>query len=167
MGAAVTEDTLRGGSWRGRETDTGFFTPGSGAPMIAEKPRSPARFLTDAPARTGSSGEPDRHNLTNRYPAAEQIAEDDLRWYLMNKYRLLLTGLLTPDELGELRTCCRRRPGAGKGADAESLRRFVRTLQNSVPEEILRREIAGIAALMALLREEDLPALRRRGQEAR
>jgi len=140
--------------------DTILPAPGSG-PGITGEDLSPVRILSDPPVCTGETGEPGGPDLRYRIHSADQSPEDDLRWYLLKKYRVLLADPIMAGELGELLSCRTRRQGRGRRGDGERLRRFVRKLQESVPDEILRQEIAGIAALLMLLRPEDLPAIRK------
>ena len=139
---------------------TALPAPGRG-PGITGENLSLASILSDPPVCAAETGEPGRHDPGCRIHPGEQSPDDDLRWYLLNKYRVLLADPITAGELGELLSCRTRRHGRGGRGDGERLRRFVRRLQESVPDEILRQEIAGIAALLMLLRPEDLPAIRK------
>jgi len=126
--------------------------------MIAETTSIPVRPVPDARICGRFSGRPEGPDITISWNLMdERDAKDDLRWYLMNKYRAILIDRLTADDLEELRICQRRGSGTNNGRDREFLHRFVMKLREYLPEEILRYEIAGIESLVILMKAEDLP----------
>jgi hypothetical protein len=91
-----------------------------------------------------------------REPVAERKAKNDLKWYLMNKYRDLFTEKITRDDLEELQYCLRRQSDPKNGWNREYNKRVVLKLGEYMAEDILRSEIAGIEALLTLMKPEDL-----------
>ncbi len=91
-----------------------------------------------------------------REPVTERKVKDDLKWYLMNKYRRLFTEKITPDDLEELQYYLRRQYDPKSGWNREYNKRFVLKLGEYMTVEILRREIAGIESLLTLMKPEDL-----------
>jgi hypothetical protein len=86
----------------------------------------------------------------------ERLAREDLKWYLMNKYRAFFLDKLTLEDLKELQFYQRRQSDTKRGQDHEYLRKFVLKLRGYMPEEILKREITGIETLVTLMKPEDL-----------
>lgn len=124
--------------------------------MIAETPFN--RAVPDTLVNGSFSGKPEDSDIgLSRNLMEEREAKDDLRWYLMNKYRSILVDRLTAEDLEELRLCQRRCFNSKSGHNREFLRRFVMKLREYVPDEILRYEITGIESLVMLMRAEDLP----------
>ena len=75
--------------------------------MIAETPFN--RAVPDTLVNGSFSGKPEDSDIgLSRNLMEEREAKDDLRWYLMNKYRSILVDRLTAEDLEELRTCQRR-----------------------------------------------------------
>ena len=123
--------------------------------LLAENTMSPVLPAGNPIARGRSSGGTDRGEvLLPRM--TERRAKEDLKWYLMNKYRTLFTDKLTRDELEELQHCLRHRYDPRRGWNREYLRRFVLKMKEYMQEETLKREIAGIEALLTLMKPEDL-----------
>jgi hypothetical protein len=89
-------------------------------------------------------------------PDAERQAREDLRWYLVNKYRAFLVDKLTREDLEELQYYHGRQYDPRRGWDHAYQRKFVLKLREYMNEEILKREIAGIEALVTLMKPEDL-----------
>lgn len=131
--------------------------PAGGLDRIPDKGEdvlSPGPSLRASAAGTGVSGKPEAALPMQAWRRmAEPAARDDLRWYLLNKYRELLVTRIGAEELAELRFCQRRWSETG---DRWCQRRFIRTLQEYIPGEILQREITGIESLIALIRPDDL-----------
>jgi len=86
----------------------------------------------------------------------ERLGREDLKWYLMNKYRTFFVDRLTREDLEELHVYQRRKSDTRHGRDDEYMRKFVLKLLGYMPEEILKREIAGIETLVTLMKPEDL-----------
>ncbi len=86
----------------------------------------------------------------------ERMAKDDLKWYLLNKYRTLFTDKLTHENLEELQYYLRHQYDPKRGWNREYLRRFVLKMREYMQEETLKREITGIASLLTLMKPEDL-----------
>lgn len=94
--------------------------------------------------------------LFPRNRMTERMAKENLKWYLMNKYRALFTEKLTHEDLEELQYCLRHQYDPRRGWNHEYLRRFVLKMREYMQEETLKREIAGIESLLILMRPEDL-----------
>ncbi|RPI39823.1 MAG: hypothetical protein EHM53_04230 [Methanoregulaceae archaeon] len=86
----------------------------------------------------------------------ERMAKEDLKWYLLNKYRTLFTDKLTHENLEELQYYLRHQYDPKRGWNREYLRRFVLKMREYMQEETLKREITGIASLLTLMKPEDL-----------
>jgi hypothetical protein len=86
----------------------------------------------------------------------ERMAKEDLKWYLLNKYRTLFTDKLTRENLEELQYYLRNQYDPKRGWNREYLRRFVLKMREYMQEETLKREITGIASLLTLMKPEDL-----------
>jgi hypothetical protein len=91
-----------------------------------------------------------------RDPVTEWKAKEDLKWYLLNKYRVLFTNKITRDDLDELQYCLRRQYDPKSGWNREYNKRFVLKMGEYMQEEILKSEIAGIESLLTLMKPEDL-----------
>jgi hypothetical protein len=117
--------------------------------LILFEPGPAPRIYRDARSGMGnvSSGRP---------PIVEWMAREDLRWYLVNKYRSLLIAKLTPEDLEELQRYHRLQYDMKRGWDHEYVRKFIRKLREYIPEDILKREIAGIETVLTLVKSEDL-----------
>ena len=125
--------------------------------LLAENTESPALPAVNPFARGRSSGGMDRGEVVlPRNRMTEQTAKEDLKWYLMNKYRALFTDKLTRDDLEELQHCLRHRYDPRRGWNREYLQRFVLKMKEYMQEETLKREIAGIESLLTLMKPEDL-----------
>jgi len=110
------------------------------------------QFARNRSSRESGGGEV----ILCRNRMTERMAREDLKWYLMNKYRALFTDKLTRDDLEELQYCLRHLYDAKHGWDRDYLQRFVLKLREYIQEEILKREITGIASLLTLMKPEDL-----------
>jgi hypothetical protein len=98
-----------------------------------------------------------RQNVTiHESLMTEQMAREDLKWYLVNKYRPLLVDKLTREDLDELQYYHRRQYDTKRGWDHAYQRKFVLKLQEYMHDEILKSEIAGIETLVRLMKPEDL-----------
>ena len=125
--------------------------------LLAENTESPALPAVNPFARGRSSGGMDRGEVVlPRNRMTEQTAKEDLKWYLMNKYRALFTDKLTRDDLEELQYCLRHQYDPRRGWNREYLQRFVLKMKEYMQEETLKREIAGIESLLMLMKAEDL-----------
>ncbi|OPX61768.1 MULTISPECIES: hypothetical protein [unclassified Methanoregula] len=126
--------------------------------MTAETISIPVRTVPDPLAGERSFGQSEGSGIAIPWNLMEERdAKDDLRWYLIHKYRTILIDRLTAEDLGELRVCLKRWSGTKNGQDSEFPHRFVMKLREYLPEEILRYEIAGIESLFMLMRAQDLP----------
>lgn len=124
---------------------------------MAEDTVSPARSAPVLPAFPCSGGSACGGEVIRvREPVTEWKAKEDLKWYLLNKYRVLFTDRITPDDLEELQYCLRRQYDPKNGWNREYAQRFVLKMREYLQEELLRSEIAGIASLLALMKPEDL-----------
>lgn len=94
-------------------------------------------------------------------PVAERAARDDLKWYLMNKYRALLTDKLTCGDLEDLKYCLRQQSNPKDGWDRRYRKQFVLKMGEFMQEDVLRTEITAIESLISLMKPEDL----RKGHE--
>jgi hypothetical protein len=92
----------------------------------------------------------------NRVLMTEQKAREDLKWYLMNKYRALFVDELSRQDLEELQYCHRKQYDSEHGWDQEYLQKFVLKLREYMQDDILKREIAGIETLLMFMKPEDL-----------
>jgi hypothetical protein len=113
----------------------------------AEIPITPVRF---------SEGAGDGEVIVSGKLMTERMAKEDLKWYLMNKYRTLLTDKLIPEDLEEFQYCLRHQYDPERGWDREYLTRFVLKIREYMQEDVLKREIAGIESLLTLMKPEDL-----------
>jgi hypothetical protein len=86
----------------------------------------------------------------------DRARKDDLKWYLVNKYRALFINKLTREDLEELWYCLKHQYDPQHGWDRVYLRRFILKMNGYMEEEILKREIAGIVSLLTLMKPEDL-----------
>lgn len=91
-----------------------------------------------------------------REPVPEWKAKDDLKWYLMNKYRRLFIEKITREDLEQLQYYLRREYDPKNGWNREFNKRFVLKLGEYMAEGILKSEIAGIESLLTLMKPEDL-----------
>jgi hypothetical protein len=125
--------------------------------LLAETTASPVLPAANSFARDRSfSGMQGGESLLPRNRIMERRAKEDLKMYLMNKYRALLTDKLSREDLEELQYCLRHRYDPGREGDREYLRRFVLKIREYVQEETLKREIAGIESLVMLMKPEDI-----------
>jgi hypothetical protein len=125
--------------------------------LLAEDTLSPVRCaqIQITPARF-SEGAGDGEVIMPGKLMTERMAKEHLKWYLMNKYRTLLTDKLTPQDLEEFQYCLRHQYDPERGWDREYLTRFVLKIREYMQEDILKREIAGIESLLTLMKPEDL-----------
>jgi hypothetical protein len=105
--------------------------------------------------RSGRGSDPVKA-FTDGSRIVERMAREDLRWYLVNKYRPLLISKLTPKDLEEIQYYLRRHYDTKRGWDHEYVKKFIRKLKEYMPEEILKREIAGIETVLTLVKPGDL-----------
>jgi len=125
--------------------------------LLAENTVSPVLLSANPFARNRSSrGSGGGEVILCLNRMTERMAREDLKWYLMNKYRALFTDKLTRDDLEELQYCLRHLNDAKHGWDRDYLQRFVLKLREYIQEEILKREITGIESLLTLMKPEDL-----------
>lgn len=82
--------------------------------------------------------------------------KDDLKWYLIHKYRTILIDKLTPGEFEQLRQYHYHQYDPRRDPDSGNSKKFLAKLREYVSEDILRQEIAGIEVLMTLMKPEDL-----------
>lgn len=127
---------------------------------MAENTVSPVWSATTLPISPSFAESTCRGEVTwIREPVAEWKAKEDLKWYLMNKYRVLFTEKITPGDLEELQYYLGRQYGPKHGWNREDDKRFVLKMKGYMEEEILKREIAGIVSLLTLMNPEDLNLL--------
>jgi len=125
--------------------------------LLAENTVSPVLLSANPFARNRSSrGSGGGEVILCQNRMTERMAREDLKWYLMNKYRALFTDKLTRDDLEELQYCLRHLYDAKHGWDRDYLQRFVLKLREYIQEEILKREFTGIESLLTLMKPEDL-----------
>ncbi len=98
----------------------------------------------------GYSGEEIEHRFSH------EIAREDLKNSLMERYRDLLINRLTRGNLERLQLYLAHQYDARHGWNHEYRRRLVLKLQGYMTEEILTREIAGIETLLRLMTPDDL-----------
>jgi hypothetical protein len=125
--------------------------------MIAQNNLSPVRSDQVPLLRDQSFEEPglDDTNIT-RGLTMEWMAREDLKWYLLNKYRLLLINKLTREDLKELQYYHRQQYDRKRGWNEDYVKKFIQKLQEYMHEDILKHEIAGIDTLVTLMKPEDL-----------
>jgi hypothetical protein len=87
---------------------------------------------------------------------AERKAREDLKWYLLNKYRALFIDKITGSDLEELQYCLKMQHEAEPARQREYRKRFVLKMRGYMPEEVLKNEVAGLESLLTLMRPEDL-----------
>jgi len=117
---------------------------------------SPAYPVTEPVQYDRPSASGWRDGAFIRRPVAERVAKEDLKWYLLNKYRVLFIDRISRDDLEELKYYLRQQYDPKTGWKREYTQRFVVKMGEYLQEEILRSEIAGIASLLALMKPEDL-----------
>ena len=86
----------------------------------------------------------------------EEDAPGDMKAALIGKYRYVVLSRLTARDLRELQALVREETGADRAIDPEVRLRLMFRLRQYFPEDVLRREIAGIEALLLQLGPEDL-----------
>jgi len=91
-------------------------------------------------------------------PEKSDTAFKELKRSLVDRYRETLIVRLTPRDLEELQSYIRGQYDPVKGWDASSRQKFETKLRQYFHEEIIRREISGIEAVVQLLTPEDLAA---------
>ena len=125
--------------------------------LLAANSVSPVLPAANPSARDRSLRGTDRGKvILPRNRVTERTVKEDLKWYLMNKYRALFTDKLTRDDLEELQYCLRHQYDPKRGWNREYQRRFVLKMKEYMQEETLKREIAGIESLLMLMKAEDL-----------
>jgi hypothetical protein len=125
--------------------------------MIAQNNLSPVHSAQVPLLRDQSFEEPglDDTNIT-RGLTMERMAREDLKWYLVNKYRSLLINKLTREDLEELQYYHRQQYHRKRGWNDEYVKKFILKLQEYVHDDILKHEIAGIDTLVTLMKPKDL-----------
>jgi|GEM_PF-990137 len=84
------------------------------------------------------------------------IQQNELKKFLLNKYRDLLVDKLTGNDLQELQDYLSREYDDRSGWSGEYRKKFELKLRTYMHEEIMRREIAGIETLLTLMTVKDL-----------
>ncbi|HUH78385.1 MAG TPA: hypothetical protein VLY83_00660 [Methanoregula sp.] len=87
---------------------------------------------------------------------AANATDAGLKAALMVKYRTTLVERLTEADLEELQSLLRNKFGPDRTIRQEYLEKFEYKLREYLHEETIRREMATLEALVALLRPEDL-----------
>jgi hypothetical protein len=86
----------------------------------------------------------------------EELPSDEMKQSLMNRYRETLIRNLTRQDLAELQTYLKGQYDPGKGWNHKNRLKFESKLRQYFHEEIIRREISSIEAVLKLLTLEDL-----------
>jgi hypothetical protein len=86
----------------------------------------------------------------------EKSSPDEMKRSLVNRYRETLINKLTRQDLFELQSSLREQYDPVRGWDQKNRLKFETKLRQYFHEEIIRREISGIEAVLALLTPEDL-----------
>jgi hypothetical protein len=86
----------------------------------------------------------------------ENIPPDKMKQSLVNRYREILISKLTPQDLAEFQVYLRGQYGPGTGWNHENRLKFEAKLKQYFHEEVIRREISSIEAVLKLLTLEDL-----------
>lgn len=86
----------------------------------------------------------------------EKIPFGDMKRYLMNKYRINLIDKLTRQDLDEFQFYIHNQYNPGRGWNRDFRLKFEQKLIHYFHEEIIRREISGIEAILNMLKPEDL-----------
>lgn len=123
--------------------------------LLSEKSAFQGRPVQNPFTRGRTDAIPAKVTVT-RDLMTDRMRKDDLKWYLVNKYRALLIDKLTRKDLEELRYFLKQQYDPKRGWDRVYLRRFVLKMKGYMEEEILKREIAGIVSLLTLMNPEDL-----------
>jgi len=88
--------------------------------------------------------------------ADKDSSSDDVKTLLMNKYRKIFINKLSRQDLDELRFSILNQYDQNLGWNREYKLKFESKLRHYFHEEILRREIVSIEALIRLMNPEDL-----------
>jgi hypothetical protein len=88
--------------------------------------------------------------------ADKDSSSDDVKTLLMNKYREIFINKLSRQDLDELRFSILNQYDQNLGWNREYKLKFESKLRHYFHEEILRREIVSIEALIRLMNPEDL-----------
>ncbi len=88
--------------------------------------------------------------------AQENIPFGDTKQYLMNKYQAMFIDKLTRQDLDEFQFYIRNQYDPGHGWNHNFRLKFEQKLRYYFHEEIIKREISNIEAVLSLLRPEDL-----------
>jgi hypothetical protein len=86
----------------------------------------------------------------------EKTSEDDIKTSLMNKYREMFIEKLTAKDLDELRFLLKKQFNKESGWNNAYKLKFESKLRQYFHEEVMRREIASIEALLGLIEHQDL-----------
>ena len=86
----------------------------------------------------------------------EKIPFEEMKQSLMNRYRKALIDQLSRQDLDELQSYIRDQYDPGKGWSHKNRLKFESKLRQYFHEEVIRREISGIEAVLKLLTPEDL-----------
>jgi hypothetical protein len=86
----------------------------------------------------------------------KKTSEDDIKTSLMNKYREMFIEKLTAKDLDELRFLLKKQFNKESGWDNEYKLKFELKLRHYFHEEVMKREIASIEALLGLIEQQDL-----------
>jgi DNA-binding MurR/RpiR family transcriptional regulator len=90
------------------------------------------------------------------YMDQEKNPFDKMKQSLMDRYQETFIRKLTRQDLAEFQTYLKDEFDPTKGWDLKSRLKFESKLRNYFHEEIIRREIASIEAVLELLKPEDL-----------
>ena len=91
-------------------------------------------------------------------PKMADTAFEEMKRSLIDRYRETLIGRLTPRDLAELQSDIRNQDDPVKGGDAGHRVKREEKLRHYLHEEIIRREISSIEAVVQWLTPEDLSA---------
>lgn len=91
-------------------------------------------------------------------PKTADTAFEEMKRSLIDRYRETLIGRLTPRDLAELQSYIRNQYDPVKGWDAGNRLNLEEKLRHYFHEEIIRREISSIEAVVQWLTPEDLTA---------
>jgi len=86
----------------------------------------------------------------------EKIPSDEMKQSLMNRYGETLIQKLTRQDLDEFQTYLKGQYDPGKGWNHKNRLKFESKLRQYFHEEVIRREISGIEAVLKVLTPEDL-----------
>lgn len=89
-------------------------------------------------------------------PAPDERGADPVKTALMARYRTSFVGKLNRRDLEELQFLLKNKFSEERAINPEYLDRFMFRLREYFSEEVLTKEMAGIEALVSLLRPGDL-----------